>query len=66
MRCLSKQPKDVHRFNLLQIEKVNKFHYTWTKDLNKLEKVQILLSTLSPWVHQRKPVKRLTSQNVVV
>ena len=33
---LSTQPDGMPRINLLLIEKAGKFHYTWTKDLNRL------------------------------
>ena len=33
---VSKQPEDMPRTNMLLIEKADKFHYTWIKDLNRL------------------------------
>ncbi|KAK3738125.1 hypothetical protein RRG08_027738 [Elysia crispata] len=33
---VSKQPEDMPRINLLLIQKADKFHYTWVKDLNRL------------------------------
>ena len=33
---VSKQPKYMHRINVLLIQKAGKFHYTWVKDLNRL------------------------------
>ncbi|KAK3772394.1 hypothetical protein RRG08_031418 [Elysia crispata] len=33
---VSKQPENMHRINLLLIEKEGKIHYTWIKDLNRL------------------------------
>ena len=36
VHCLSKQHMNMPRFNLLLIKKVDKFHYTWVKDLNRL------------------------------
>ncbi|KAK3784623.1 hypothetical protein RRG08_003431 [Elysia crispata] len=33
---VSKQPEDMHRTNLLLIQKAGKFHYTWIKNLNRL------------------------------
>lgn len=33
---LSHQPENLPRINLLLIEKDDKFHYTWVKDLNRL------------------------------
>ena len=33
---ISKQPGEMPRINLLLIEKSNKFHYTWIKDVNRL------------------------------
>ncbi|KAK3767931.1 hypothetical protein RRG08_052614 [Elysia crispata] len=33
---LSKQPEDMPRTNLMLIEKADKFHYTWIKNLNRL------------------------------
>ncbi|KAK3757134.1 hypothetical protein RRG08_049801 [Elysia crispata] len=33
---LSKQPEEEARINLLLIEKTDKFHYTWIKNLNRL------------------------------
>ena len=33
---VSKQPEDMHRTNLLLIQKAGTFHYTWIKNLNRL------------------------------
>ena len=33
---VSKQPEDMPRINLLLIQKADKFHYTWVKNLNRL------------------------------
>ncbi|MEW8333944.1 MAG: hypothetical protein AB2692_23650 [Candidatus Thiodiazotropha sp.] len=34
--CLSKQPQEIPRINMLLIKEAGKFHYTWFKNLNRL------------------------------